>query len=57
MMQAKATVALYAGASDVQEDECGISDKLFYGREIYVRKMERLYYNIRPGLSRIFRDH
>ena len=54
MMQAKATVALYAGASDVQEDECGISDKLFYGREIYVRKMERLYYNIRPGLSRIF---
>ena len=30
----------------VAEDECGL-DKAYYGRKIYVRKMERLYYLIR----------
>ena len=29
------------------EEESGLPDKIYYGKKIYVRKMERLYYRIR----------
>lgn len=37
----------YEEASMTDEEESGLPDKIYYGKKIYVRKMERLYYRIR----------
>lgn len=37
----------YEEAPMSDEEECGLPDKIYYGKKIYVRKMERLYYRIR----------
>lgn len=41
------TIDYYEDAPIQQDVEYGLPDRLFYGRKIYVRKMERLYYRIR----------
>ena len=42
-----ALVDAYKEAPAPSEGEDGLPDKLYYGKKIYVRKMERLYYKIR----------
>lgn len=37
----------YEEAPAPSDEEDGLPDKLYYGKKIYVRKMERLYYRIR----------
>lgn len=40
-------VDAYKASLTPDEEEYGLSDRLYYGRRIYVRKMEQLYYRIR----------
>ena len=42
-----ALVDAYEEAPTPSDEEDGLPDKLYYGKKIYVRKMERLYYRIR----------
>ena len=37
----------YEEAPVTSDEEDGLPDKVYYGKKIYVRKMERLYYRIR----------
>ena len=42
-----ALVDAYEEAPISSDEKDGILDKLYYGKKIYARKMERLYYRIR----------
>ena len=42
-----ALVDAYEEALMSDEEEDNLPEKLYYGKKIYVRKMERLYYRIR----------
>lgn len=42
-----ALVDAYEEAPTPSDEENGLPDRLYYGKKIYVRKMERLYYRIR----------
>lgn len=42
-----ALVDAYEEAPTPNDEENGLPDRLYYGKKIYVRKMDRLYYRIR----------